>query len=271
MNKHVLAEYEVNKSSRGSMQKENSIETMTDLQLSKVPQHVAIIMDGNNRWAKAQKLPVGAGHKAGVDSVRKVIETCAKHNIKFLTLFAFSSENWQRPKAEVSSLMKLFLNALKREANKLNKNNIRLRVIGNRLRFSETIQKHMAEVEQLTVDNDGCTVIIAADYGGQWDIAEAARKLAEKVVAGQLQLSDINPDTLNDEISIGDLPPPDLCIRTGGEQRISNFLLWQMAYSELYFTDLYWPDFDEQAFLQALKAYANRERRFGHTSNSVEN
>ena len=252
------------------MQRETPIEATSDLQLRNIPEHVAIIMDGNNRWAKARNLPGGAGHKAGVDSVRNVIEACAKHKIKVLTLFAFSSENWRRPKAEVSGLMRLFLNALKREANKLNKNNIRLRVIGNRHRFSEGIQKHMAEVEQLTVDNNGCTVIIAADYGGQWDIAQAARKIAEKVVAGDLQLSDINPDTVNDEISIGDLPPPDLCIRTGGEHRISNFLLWQMAYTELYFTDLYWPDFDENAFLDALKNYSSRERRFGHTSNSVE-
>lgn len=249
------------------MQTETPVEVKADYQPVKTPEHVAIIMDGNNRWARSHKLPVGAGHKAGVESVRRVIEACARYHIRVLTLFAFSSENWQRPKAEVSALMKLFLNALKREAGKLKKNNIRLRVIGNRERFSESIQRHMAEVEQLTVDNDGCTVIIAADYGGRWDIAQAARKIAEKVVAGELQPSDINPDTISDVISIGDLPPPDLCIRTGGERRISNFLLWQMAYTELYFTDTYWPDFDEQAFLAALQDYEGRERRYGHTSN----
>lgn len=232
------------------------------------PRHVAIIMDGNNRWAKKRGLPRGAGHKAGVESVRRVLEACAEQGVEVLTLFAFSSENWRRPQAEVSTLMSLLLNALKREVKRLNKNNIRLRVIGNRDRFSETIQKHMAEAEKLTANNSQFTVVIAADYGGQWDITQATQKIAAMVVSGELQLSEINAEMIQSKIAIGDLPAPDLCIRTGGEQRISNFLLWQMAYTELYFTDILWPDFDKDEFLKALQDYRSRDRRFGRTSDT---
>ncbi|MCB1662252.1 MAG: di-trans,poly-cis-decaprenylcistransferase [Pseudomonadales bacterium] len=232
------------------------------------PRHVAIIMDGNNRWAKKRGLPRGAGHKAGVESVRRVLEACAEQGVEVLTLFAFSSENWRRPQAEVSTLMSLLLNALKREVKRLNKNNIRLRVIGNRDRFSETIQKHMAEAEKLTANNSQFTVVIAADYGGQWDITQATQKIASMVVSGELQLSEINAEMIQSKIAIGDLPAPDLCIRTGGEQRISNFLLWQMAYTELYFTDILWPDFDKDEFLKALQDYRSRDRRFGRTSDT---
>ncbi|MCP5302586.1 MAG: di-trans,poly-cis-decaprenylcistransferase [Pseudomonadales bacterium] len=232
------------------------------------PRHVAIIMDGNNRWAKKRGLPRGAGHKAGVESVRRVLEACAEQGVEVLTLFAFSSENWRRPQAEVSTLMSLLLNALKREVKRLNKNNIRLRVIGNRDRFSETIQKHMAEAEKLTANNNQFTVVIAADYGGQWDITQATQKIASMVVSGELQLSEINAEMIQSKIAIGDLPAPDLCIRTGGEQRISNFLLWQMAYTELYFTDILWPDFDKDEFLKALQDYRSRDRRFGRTSDT---
>ncbi|MEZ5547965.1 MAG: polyprenyl diphosphate synthase [Pseudomonadales bacterium] len=232
------------------------------------PRHVAIIMDGNNRWAKKRGLPRGAGHKAGVESVRRVLEACAEQGVEVLTLFAFSSENWRRPQAEVSTLMSLLLNALKREVKRLNKNNIRLRVIGNRDRFSETIQKHMAEAEKLTANNNQFTVVIAADYGGQWDITQATQKIAAMVVSGELQLSEINAEMIQSKIAIGDLPAPDLCIRTGGEQRISNFLLWQMAYTELYFTDILWPDFDKDEFLKALQDYRSRDRRFGRTSDT---
>lgn len=213
-------------------------------------------------------LPRGAGHKAGVESVRRVLEACAEQGVEVLTLFAFSSENWRRPQAEVSTLMSLLLNALKREVKRLNKNNIRLRVIGNRDRFSETIQKHMAEAEKLTANNSQFTVVIAADYGGQWDITQATQKIASMVVSGELQLSEINAEMIQSKIAIGDLPAPDLCIRTGGEQRISNFLLWQMAYTELYFTDILWPDFDKDEFLKALQDYRSRDRRFGRTSDT---
>ena len=235
-----------------------------------LPSHVAIIMDGNNRWAKRRKLPSAAGHKAGLESVRSVMEACSEYGIETLTLFAFSSENWRRPETEVSALMSLFLNALKREVKKLVKNNIRLRVIGDRHRFSQAIREHIAEAEKLTANNDGCTVVIAADYGGRWDIAQAARSLATQVVANEIQISDITPESIQTTISIGDMPEPDLCIRTGGEHRISNFLLWQMAYTELYFTDTYWPDFDKAEFCKALENYSQRERRFGTTSNKAE-
>lgn len=248
------------------MRRKTSIQTMESPSTERTPRHVAIIMDGNNRWAKKRGLPRGAGHKAGVESVRTILEACAEQGVEVLTLFAFSSENWQRPKAEVSTLMSLLLNALKREVKRLNKNNIRLRVIGNRDRFSDAIQKHMAEAEELTANNHQFTVVIAADYGGQWDITQATQRIAELVAKGELQPSDINADTVQSKISIGDLPPPDLCIRTGGEQRISNFLLWQMAYTELYFTDILWPDFDKTEFIKAIKDYSSRERRFGRTS-----
>ena len=238
-----------------------------DLLPVKVPRHVAIIMDGNNRWARKRHLPGAAGHKAGLESVRTVMQCCADSGVEILTLFAFSSENWRRPEDEVSSLMSLFLSALKREVAKLNDNGIRVRIIGNRQRFSAAIQEHMQEAEQLTAGNDRCTVVIAADYGGQWDIAQAARQLAEAAVAGDIKPADISPELVQQRICIGEMPAPDLCIRTGGEHRISNFLLWQMAYTELYFTDVYWPDFGKDEFAAALHEYGQRERRFGHTSN----
>lgn len=232
-----------------------------------VPRHVAIIMDGNNRWAKKRGLPGAAGHKAGLDSVRTVMRVAAEQGVEVVTLFAFSSENWRRPATEVSALMNLFLTALRREVKKIHKNNIRLKVIGNRSRFSESIQEGIEQAEQLTANNTGCTVVIAADYGGQWDIVQAAQSLAAKVAAGELAVDQITPEVFQSQICLGDLPMPDLCIRTAGECRISNFLLWQMAYTEFYFTDIYWPDFDELAFMDALADFRCRERRFGHTSN----
>jgi len=238
--------------------------------LKHVPRHVAIIMDGNNRWAKRKGLPSGAGHKAGVESVKKVMEVCAEQGVEVLTLFAFSSENWRRPKDEVSYLMSLLLQVLQHEVKRLNKNGIRLRVIGNRHRFSEAIQNRMAEAEQLTRHNERFTVVVAADYGGQWDIAQAARKIAERVASGELCPEQVDANTVGQEISLNDLPAPDLCIRTGGECRISNFLLWQMAYTELYFTDVYWPDFGKDQFLEALADFSGRERRFGCTSSLSE-
>lgn len=235
-----------------------------------VPRHVAIIMDGNNRWAKKRLLPGVAGHKAGVDAVRAVIEVCAEAGVEVLTLFAFSSENWQRPAAEVGALMELFLGALRREAKKLNDNDISLRIIGDRSRFHPELQAAMLDAEAQTRGDKRFVLQIAANYGGQWDIVQAAQQLARDVQAGILQPEDITPQRLQSCLATGDLPLPDLCIRTGGEHRISNFLLWQLAYSELYFSDLFWPDFKHDAMRKALADFAKRQRRFGKTSEQVE-
>ncbi|WP_107328231.1 polyprenyl diphosphate synthase [Metapseudomonas otitidis] len=235
-----------------------------------VPRHVAIIMDGNNRWAKKRLLPGVAGHKAGVDAVRAVIEVCADAGVDVLTLFAFSSENWQRPADEVSALMELFLSALRREARRLNDNGIRLRIIGDRSRFHPELQAAMREAELLTAGHNRFTLQIAANYGGQWDITQAAQRLAREVQAGHLQVDEITPGLLQNCLATGDLPLPDLCIRTGGEHRISNFLLWQLAYAELYFSDLFWPDFKHDAMRKALADFATRQRRFGKTSEQIE-
>ncbi|MWK55823.1 di-trans,poly-cis-decaprenylcistransferase [Pseudomonas otitidis] len=235
-----------------------------------VPRHVAIIMDGNNRWAKKRLLPGVAGHKAGVGAVRAVIEVCADAGVDVLTLFAFSSENWQRPADEVSALMELFLGALRREARRLNDNGIRLRIIGDRSRFHPELQAAMREAELLTAGHNRFTLQIAANYGGQWDITQAAQRLAREVQAGHLQVDEITPGLLQNCLATGDLPLPDLCIRTGGEHRISNFLLWQLAYAELYFSDLFWPDFKHDAMRKALADFATRQRRFGKTSEQIE-
>ena len=233
------------------------------------PRHVAIIMDGNNRWAKARRLKGVAGHKAGVDAVRAVVETCAREGVEVLTLFAFSSENWRRPKDEVSALMRLFLIALEREVRKLHRNNIRLRIIGDRSAFNPALQEHMEKAEALTRDNTRMTLVIAANYGGHWDITQATRKVAEQVKAGQLEPSDITDDLIQEHLSIGDLPMPDLLIRTAGEQRISNFMLWHLAYTEFYFSEVFWPDFKREQMLRALDAYAHRQRRFGQTDDQI--
>lgn len=235
-----------------------------------VPRHVAIIMDGNNRWAKKRLLPGIAGHKAGVDAVRAVIEVCAEAGVEVLTLFAFSSENWQRPAAEVGALMELFLTALRREAKRLRENGVCLRIIGDRSRFSPELQAAMREAELQTAEQKGLLLQVAANYGGQWDIVQAAQCLAREVQAGHLQPDGITPQLLQRSLSTGDQPLPDLCIRTGGDHRISNFLLWQLAYAELYFTDLYWPDFKQEAMRRALADFASRQRRFGKTSEQVE-
>jgi len=236
---------------------------------SHLPRHIAIIMDGNGRWAKKRKLPRFMGHKAGVESVRNIVKYCGKHGIEVLTLFAFSSENWRRPKEEVSLLMQLFINVLQQEVKKLHANNVRLKVIGEKSAFSDKLQTAITNAEKLTKDNTGLTVVIAANYGGHWDITEAAKKLAQKVENGQLKVEDITEDKLGQEMCLSSLPAPDLFIRTGGEQRISNFLLWQLAYAEMYFTDIPWPDFDDTALETALKSFTKRERRFGQTSEQV--
>ena len=229
----------------------------------KVPQHIAIIMDGNSRWAKRQGLSTSAGHKAGVEAVRDVLKICSSYQVKIVTLFAFSSENWQRPSLEVKALMTLFASYLKREVKKLHEDGVRVRFIGGRQRFSKGLIKQMEQAELLTKDNSTTTLVIAVDYGGQWDIANAARQLAEQVQAGTLAPQQINEELLDQYMCLADLPKPDLCIRTANEYRISNFLLWQLAYSELYFTDTLWPDFGELDMQRALQSYTQRQRRYG--------
>jgi undecaprenyl diphosphate synthase len=233
-----------------------------------VPEHVAIIMDGNGRWAKQRHLPRFAGHKRGVEAVRGVVKACAERGVRYLTLFAFSSENWRRPPEEVALLMQLFIGALENEVQKLHRNGIRLKLIGDQSRFDRKIQTLIAEGERLTDGNTGLTLTIAANYGGRWDILQAATRLArehpEAVVQG------VTEDMLAPYLSMNYAPEPDLFIRTGGEQRISNFLLWQLAYTELHFTDALWPDFDAAALDAAFASYQRRERRFGRTSEQLE-
>jgi undecaprenyl diphosphate synthase len=229
----------------------------------RIPRHVAIIMDGNNRWAKRRGLPGAAGHRAGVEAIREVLRTCRKQGVEVLTLFAFSSENWQRPSAEVSALMHLFSAYLSSEVKKLHEDDVRLRFIGARDRLNSSLQKKMIEAERLTAGNTASTLVIAVDYGGQWDIVETTRRLAERVARGELEPAQIDEALFDASTALAGLPPPDLLIRTAGEQRISNFLLWQIAYTELYFSECFWPDFGELETLRALQAYAQRERRFG--------
>ena len=238
--------------------------------MNNLPRHVAIIMDGNGRWAKQRHLPRHAGHKSGVNSTRMVIEECGGKGINTLTLFAFSSENWRRPKNEVSLLMELFLSTLQREITRLHRNNVRLRFIGDRSAFADKLRIQMTEGEELTCGNTGLNLNIAANYGGRWDVTQAVRQLAEKVQGGTLSAAEITSELLASHLSLAELPEPDLFIRTGGERRISNFLLWQLAYTELYFTDCLWPDFDSTEFERALSDYAGRQRRFGRTGEQIE-
>ncbi len=245
-------------------------EELQHAQVEKVPRHVAVIMDGNNRWAKSRGLSGSAGHRAGAEAAREVVYSCLRRNISYLTLFAFSSENWLRPNKEVKGLMALFLAVLKRkEITQLHANNVRLQFIGNRESFSAKLQKHMAVVEHLTRNNTGTVVTVAADYGGRWDIANAARKIAEKVARGEVNAADVDIGMMQQHVCIGSYPMPDLCIRTGGESRISNFLLWQLAYTELYFSSCYWPDFDDAQFQLAVDDYSKRQRRYGHLDSPV--
>lgn len=236
----------------------------------KLPRHIAIILDGNNRWAKKRRLPGLAGHRAGVSAVRNIVEACGDYGVEILTLFAFSSENWNRPRNEVNGLMELFLSALRRETRRLKRNHIRLKVIGDISAFSADIQKHIREAETLTANEHKVTLVIAANYGGMWDITQASRKVAEKVERGELRAEDVTRELIGAHLSTADLPAPDLMIRTSGEQRISNFMLWQCAYSEFYFTETLWPDFDRAEFHRALLDYIGRQRRFGKTSEQVE-
>ncbi len=236
---------------------------------SRIPAHVAIIMDGNGRWARSRGLPRTVGHRAGVKSVRAVVAESVRQGVRNLTLFAFSSENWQRPEAEVSVLLQIFMSTLRGEVRRLNDNGVRLRVVGDRTAFPEKLQQRIEEAETLTAHNRTLTLQIAANYGGRWDITQAARRLALDVAAGRLAPEAIDEAALAARLSFADIPDPDLFIRTGGEQRLSNFVLWQSAYAELYFTDLLWPEFDDEAYARAIGEFAGRQRRFGRTGEQV--
>lgn len=235
-----------------------------------MPRHVAIIMDGNGRWAKDRNQPRHSGHRAGVISVRQSIKTAAERGVECLTLFAFSSENWSRPKEEVSGLMKLFVEALRRELDELHFNDVKLKFIGNLDLLSASLRGKIFEAEQRTEANTGLRLTIAMAYGGRWDIVEAAKVLTRQVTEGSLQINDINDEIFAAELQMAGVPYPDLLIRTGGEQRISNFLLWGLAYAELWFTDVLWPEFDQSVFDEALSYYTSKQRRFGHTGDQVK-
>ena len=235
-----------------------------------LPQHVAVVMDGNGRWAKKRVLPRTAGHKAGVKATRRLVELCAIKGVGVLTLFAFSSENWNRPDQEVSSLMSLFLSTLNSELNKLHEQGVCIRFIGDRTRFSENLQTSIAAAEKKTAANTRLKLNIAANYGGRWDIVNAARSLSRKLAYGDISEEQITEQAFTRELCLVDQPEPDLFIRTGGEQRISNFLLWQIAYTELFFTDTLWPEFNDAAFDEALEWYATRQRRFGKTGDQLQ-
>lgn len=232
-----------------------------------VPKHIAIVMDGNGRWARKRFLPRVAGHKRGLDAVRNIVKCCVECGIEHLTLFAFSSENWRRPADEVSFLMQLFMQALREEVNKLHKNNIRLRVLGDLSRFDQALVETIQQAELMTRDNTALTLSIAANYGGRWDVLNAVNRMVSEAPEKR---GDFSEEDLSPYLCLADAPEPDLFIRTGGEQRVSNFLLWQLAYAEFYFTDCLWPDFDRKAFDLAIESYRKRERRFGRTSEQLK-
>lgn len=226
-------------------------------------------MDGNGRWAKKRFLPRPAGHKMGVESAKNIIEIAAKTGIRVLTLFVFSPENWRRPQSEINAIFQLFLRSLTEDIQKLHQNNIKLRIIGNIADFSDKIQHAIYQAETLTQNNTGMTLVLAANYGGLWDLTQAVQAIASKIKSGDINDTDITQETIRAHLTTADLPDPDLFIRTSGEQRISNFYLWQLSYSELYFTDVTWPDFNALEFNKALDYFANRERRYGHTSEQL--
>jgi undecaprenyl diphosphate synthase len=234
-----------------------------------LPEHIAIVMDGNGRWAEARGEPRTFGHRAGIEPVRVTIRECSRLGVGALTLFAFSSENWRRPETEVSTLMAIFMDALDREVEELHANQVRLRVIGNRQRLSVRLQQRIAEAEALTAANTGLKLQVAVSYGGRWDVLEAARRLAEQAASGALRPSEIDEERFARELQLADLPDPDLFIRTGGDHRISNFLLWNIAYAELFFTDTLWPDFGVAELAEAIEDFSQRERRFGLTGKQV--
>lgn len=240
-----------------------------DIAKEKLPRHVAIIMDGNGRWAEQRSLPRFAGHKAGVETVRRVVQMSGELGLEALTLFAFSSENWRRPKKEVGLLMDLFLTALEREVKQLHDTGVQLRIIGDLSAFPGKLQQRIEKSMKLTRDNNGLVLNIAANYGGKWDMIQAARKIAELIEQGEISCDEVTEEIFEQHLSLSDLPNPDLFIRTGGEQRISNFLIWQLAYSELYFTRILWPDFDRDEYARAISSFANRQRRFGKTGAQI--
>lgn len=238
--------------------------------MNKLPKHVAIVMDGNGRWAQGKHLPRVAGHEAGAESVKQIVKLCTEKGIKILTLFAFSSENWGRPNEEVEYLMNLFLQTLQQETNTLQKNNIQLRVIGDYSRFSASLCDQIESSQKQTAQNSGLILVLAVNYSGRWDITNAARKVGEKIAIGELTVDQLTSTVFQKYLSLHDLSEPDLFIRTSGEQRISNFMLWQFAYTELYFTTVLWPDFNHEEFEKALEFFASRERRFGLTSAQLQ-
>ncbi len=242
---------------------------MTEEVAQQIPQHVAIIMDGNGRWAQKRFMPRSYGHKKGVEATKRAISFYARAGVKQLTLFAFSSENWNRPKDEVSTLMSLFISSLEKNTQELNANGIRIRFIGDRTAFSQKLIDQIEQSELQTLHNKAMTLNVAANYGGQWDILQAVQKLALKVEKGDLKPAQISADILSGELSLGDSPNPDLFIRTGGEKRISNFLLWQIAYAEMFFTDVLWPEFSAEIMQQSLDIFASRQRRFGKTAEQL--
>lgn len=239
--------------------------TQTVPEVSLVPRHIALIMDGNGRWATKRFMPRVAGHAKGVEAVRGVVEACAKAGVEYVTFFAFSSENWRRPQEEVSVLMRLFMTALEREVAKMHANGIRLKIVGDLARFDDKLQQMIAAAERKTAGNTRMTVTVCANYGGRWDIMQATGKM----VAANPGVTEFTEEMLAPHLSMAYAPEPDLFIRTGGEERISNFLLWQLAYTELYFTETYWPDFDAAALERAIASYQKRERRFGRTSEQL--
>ena len=243
----------------------------TDVFSTTMPRHIAIIMDGNGRWAQKRFMPRAIGHRAGVKSVRKVVEYCAQNKVEVLTLFAFSSENWRRPESEVNLLMALFMSSLQREINRLDERNVCLRFIGDRSAFSRKLQDKMREAEQKTQFNTALTLVVAVNYGGRWDLCQAAQKVIDKMAQGTLEKQPITEELINAHLSTAGLPEPDLFIRTGGEQRVSNFMLWQLAYTEMYFTFTLWPDLDRRSLEEAVKSFKGRQRRFGHTGEQVLN
>ena len=234
-----------------------------------VPAHIAIVMDGNGRWARQRGLPRTAGHRAGAKSVRSVVEEAVRRGVRVLTLFAFSSENWRRPRSEVSLLMELFISTLRVEVTRLVEHDVQLRVIGELSAFSEQLQRQVRDAERATRDNRTLILQIAANYGGRWDVTQAVRRVVKDVTEGILDPAEISESTIAARLSFPDVPDPDLFVRTGGEKRLSNFLLWQSAYAELYFSDLMWPEFDGDALLAAINDYARRQRRFGRTGEQI--
>lgn len=235
-----------------------------------IPKHIAIIMDGNGRWAKQRLQPRFMGHRAGVKAVEGIVKRCAELGVEVLSLFAFSSENWRRPGKEVSLLMELFSHALNNQVKKLHENNIKLQVIGDLDRFSDALRQQIEQAQRLTEGNTGLTLNIAANYGGRWDITQSVRQLAQQVAKGELAAEAITEQSINDHLTTAAIAEPDLFIRTGGEQRVSNFLLWQMAYTEFYFTDVLWPEFDAKQLDRAIASFSQRERRFGRTSEQLQ-